>query len=132
MSLIPKAESESSYECDCIAFKSSKDINSYIGDEFDFLNFYNKDLLKQIESSSRELDSVDDEEKYMVYVYPNHKSMMSILERGSNIKLYDKEVLKYSFKLPEGGILNIVNNESEEIRKTTGLEVKLITNKIEN
>ncbi|MFH1052000.1 MAG: hypothetical protein V1779_13855 [bacterium] len=125
ISLIP-GDYDSSYNCDCLSFKSSKDIDSYIGNEFDFVDFYNKDFIKQIETSAREIDNIDNEEKYMVYVYPNHRSMMSILERASNIQLFDNEHLTKKFLLPEGGILNILNKDSGD------LEVELITNKIEN
>ncbi len=125
ISLIP-GEYESSYDCDCLAFKSSKDINSYIGDEFDFVDFYNTDITKIIDSSTKEINSLDEEEKYMVYVYPNHRSMMSILERASNIQLFENDQLKQKFMLPEGGILNIVNKDNDK------LKVEIITNKVEN
>lgn len=121
ISLIP-GDNEPGYECDYLAFKSSKDINSYIGDEFDFINFYNNELIKDIESSAKnyEVNNLDIE-KYMVYIYPNHKSMMSFLESGSNIQLFDNDKLKKNISLPEGGILNIINQEAQD------LEVKLIT-----
>jgi len=125
ISLIP-GNYESSYDCDCLAFKSSKDINSYIGNEFDFVNFYNNDVTRIVASSAKEINSLDDDEKYMVYVYPNHRSMMSILGRASNIQLFDNDQLKQKFMLPEGGILNIVNKDDDE------LKVEIITNKVEN
>ena len=121
MSLIPGA-GDSGFECDYLAFKSSKDINSYIGDEFDFLNFYNNELISSAQNI--EINNLDIE-KYMVYIYPNHKNMMSFLESGSNVQLYENEQLKKTITLPEGGILNIINQESQN------LEVKLITKKIE-
>jgi len=125
ISLIP-GDYETDYECDYLAFKSSKDINSYIGNEFDFVNYYNKDLIKHLVSATREINDVDNEEKFMVYVYPNHRSMMSILNRASNIQLFENDRLKKKFNLPEGGILSIVNNDNGN------LEVELITNKVEN
>jgi len=125
ISLLP-GNYEPSYDCDCLAFKSSKDINSYIGEGFSFVDFYNQDLSKHLGGTPGAMDKVDEEEKYMVYVYPNHRSMMSILERASNIQLFDNERLTKNFVLPEGGILNVKKQDSGD------LEVELITNKVEN
>ena len=112
--------------CDYLSFKSSKDINSYIGNEFNFIDFYNNELTGYFEGSNMSsINNIDDKEKYMVYIYPEHKNMMGFLEEGSFIELFEKEKLINRIDLPEGGILNIRNEESSE------LGVELIAKKID-
>ncbi len=127
ISLIPlKDEEKKSFECDYFSFRSSKDINSFIGNEFDFLDFYNNNLIKNLSESSsgKALDSLDDKEKYMVYIYPNHKSMLSMLEQESYIEIYENDKLSKKITIPSGGLLNILNKED------SNLEVKLIAKNI--
>jgi len=127
ISLIPLMDDKiKSFECDYISFRSSKDIDSFIGDEFNFLDFYNNNLVKNLSESStaKTLESLDDKEKYMVCIYPNHKSMLSILGQESFIEIYDNDKLTKKITIPSGGLLNIVNKEDDN------LEVKLIVKNI--
>ena len=127
ISLIPGQNPEdNTMNCDYIAFRSSKDINSFIGNDFNFLDFYNNTLIKNISESSsgKAMESLDDKEKYMVYVYPDHKNMLSMLAHESYVEVYDNDKLSKKITLPKGGLLNVIKDENQN------LEIKLIAKKI--
>ena len=125
-SLIPNDTiMEPEFTCDYLAFKSSFDVDSYIGNEFNFEKFINNDIAKYINSSVKSAEN-DDIEKFKVYVYPDHKSMISCLENNAFLDFYINDKIDSSIELPDGGILHIKNQGLES------LEIELITNNIIN
>jgi hypothetical protein len=116
---------EPEFTCDYLAFKSSFDVDSYIGNEFNFNKFITNDISKYINSSVKS-STAEDIERFMVYIYPDHKSMFSCLENNSFLDFYNNNKIDRTIALPDGGILHIKNQETES------LEIELITNNIIN